>query len=68
MVLWGLLNRLDERDRHIIVLHFFDNESQETIAERMGVTQSHISRIVRRALLEMRTDLSSSDFSAADCA
>ena len=45
---------LPERERMILELRFYDNLSQEEIAERIGVSQSYLSRLLRRTLLDLR--------------
>jgi RNA polymerase sigma-B factor len=49
-----LLAELPPRDREVLYLRFFENLTQPEIAERIGVSQSYLSRILRGALLEMR--------------
>lgn len=49
-----LLDQLDPRDREIVELRFFERLGQEEIAERVGVSQSYLSRLLRRILLELR--------------
>lgn len=49
-----LLSGLPERERTILELRFFDRLSQEEIAERLGVSQSYLSRLLRRTLVELR--------------
>jgi RNA polymerase sigma-B factor len=49
-----LLETLPERERTILELRFYENLSQEEIAERIGVSQSYLSRLLRRTLLELR--------------
>ncbi len=53
-----LLNRLPERDRAVIEMRFFDRMGQEDIAQRIGVSQSYLSRMLRRILLDLRSQLS----------
>ncbi len=57
MVLEQLLEGLDERDRRVIQLRFYENKTQEEIAEEIGVSQSYLSRILRRVLLDLRERL-----------
>jgi RNA polymerase sigma-B factor len=52
-----LLETLDERDRTIVRMRFFENRTQEEIADHVGVSQSYLSRMLRRALLELREQL-----------
>jgi RNA polymerase sigma-B factor len=49
-----LLASLPEREQEILRLRFYDNLSQEEIAERIGVSQSYLSRLLRRTLLDLR--------------
>jgi RNA polymerase sigma-B factor len=46
----SLLGRLDERDRAIIELYFREELTQSEIGERLGYSQMHISRLLRRAV------------------
>jgi RNA polymerase sigma-B factor len=55
MVIERLLEKLPERERLVIELRFFANLTQPEIAERIGVSQSYLSRILRKALLELRS-------------
>jgi RNA polymerase sigma-B factor len=57
MIIRDLLETLDERDRLVIELRFFENRTQEEIAEQIGVSQSYLSRILRRVLLDLRERL-----------
>ena len=49
-----LLDQLDDREREVIQLRFFERLGQEEIAERVGVSQSYLSRLLRRILLDLR--------------
>jgi RNA polymerase sigma-B factor len=46
---------LPERDRLVLKLRFEDDLTQLEIAERIGVSQMHVSRLIRRALTRLRT-------------
>ncbi|MFN8017957.1 MAG: sigma-70 family RNA polymerase sigma factor [Acidimicrobiales bacterium] len=52
----SMLAQLPEREREIVALRYFEDLSQSEIAERVGVSQVHVSRLLRRALLLMRPD------------
>ena len=54
-----LLERLPARDRHVLYLRFFRGLTQSEIAEDIGVSQMHVSRILTSTLDRLRTDLSS---------
>lgn len=56
-----LLVRLPERERQIVRLSFFEDRSQAEIAEVMGISQMHVSRLLRRSLELMREGVSTID-------
>jgi RNA polymerase sigma-B factor len=49
------LGALDDRARRIVRLRFFEGLTQSQIAAEVGVSQMHVSRLLRRALDTMRT-------------
>ena len=57
LALGPALARLNERERQIITLRFFGNQTQTQIAEQIGVSQMHISRLITAALAKLRADL-----------
>jgi RNA polymerase sigma-B factor len=48
------LDSLDERERRIVELRFFEEMTQSQIAAELGISQMHVSRLLRRALSSMR--------------
>jgi RNA polymerase sigma-B factor len=52
-----LLESLPERERTVLVLRFFESMTQTQIAERIGVSQMHVSRLLARALSRLRDQL-----------
>jgi RNA polymerase sigma-B factor len=52
-----LLASLGERERTILVLRFFHNRTQSQIAEEIGLSQMHVSRLLARTLAQLRTGL-----------
>ena len=48
---------LDERERRLLRLAFFDGLSQCQIAREVGISQIHVSRLTRRALGKLRSEL-----------
>ena len=48
------LAALDDRERAIIELRFFEGLTQSEIAVRVGISQMHVSRLLRRSLAVMR--------------
>ena len=49
-----LLSSLPERERRILELRFFGELSQSEIAERLGISQMHVSRLLRRTVERLR--------------
>ncbi|MGB2710217.1 MAG: SigB/SigF/SigG family RNA polymerase sigma factor [Conexibacter sp.] len=47
------MRSLSERERRIVLLRFFGGLTQREIAERVGISQMHVSRLLRRALERM---------------
>jgi RNA polymerase sigma-B factor len=45
---------LDEREQKIITLRFYGNLTQSQIAEKVGISQMHVSRLLTRALAKLR--------------
>jgi RNA polymerase sigma-B factor len=51
------LDALSPREQKIVVLRFFGNLTQTQIAERVGISQMHVSRLLARSLATMRDQL-----------
>nr|WP_248294252.1 SigB/SigF/SigG family RNA polymerase sigma factor [Actinoplanes sp. TBRC 11911] len=45
---------LDEREQKIIALRFYGNLTQSQIADQVGISQMHVSRLLTRALTKLR--------------
>lgn len=56
-VLGPLIDELPERERTILLLRFFGNKTQTQIAEQIGLSQMHVSRLLRATLDRLRTGL-----------
>ncbi len=52
-----LLAALPERERTVLVLRFFESLSQTQIAERVGISQMHVSRLLAKSLARLRDEL-----------
>lgn len=48
------MKKLDEREREIITLRFFEGKTQMEIAELIGISQAQVSRLEKNALAIMR--------------
>ncbi|MDA3022235.1 MAG: SigB/SigF/SigG family RNA polymerase sigma factor [Actinomycetota bacterium] len=53
-----LLAALPERERRIVMLRFFKNQSQSQIAEQLGISQMHVSRLLATSLAQIRAGMS----------
>jgi len=51
------LETLPPREQHIIMLRFFHNLTQTQIAEQVGISQMHVSRLLARSLATLRGQL-----------
>ncbi len=56
---------LDETEREVLRLRFAEDLTQSKIAEQVGYSQMHVSRILRRALGKLRTAASAAARSSA---
>ncbi|TNC20880.1 SigB/SigF/SigG family RNA polymerase sigma factor [Amycolatopsis alkalitolerans] len=56
-----LIRELPERERKILGLRFVHNMTQTQIAERIGVSQMHVSRLLARTLERLREGLTEQD-------
>lgn len=48
------LRRLNERERLILTLRFFEGKTQMEVAEEIGISQAQVSRLEKAALTHMR--------------
>jgi len=53
-----LLRELPKRERAILVMRFFGGYTQTQIAERIGISQMHVSRLLSQTLEQLRGKLS----------
>ena len=52
-----LLAALPERERTVLLLRFFESLTQTQIAERVGISQMHVSRLLAKSLARLRDQL-----------
>ncbi|WP_328459572.1 SigB/SigF/SigG family RNA polymerase sigma factor [Actinoplanes sp. NBC_00393] len=52
---------LDEREQKIVTLRFYGNLTQQQIAEQIGISQMHVSRLLTKALAKLRRHLDTVD-------
>lgn len=65
LLLEPLVKSLSERDRQIIALRFFEDWTQDQIADRLGITQMQVSRLLTRMLGQLRERMTSAQANAA---
>ena len=51
------MEKLPERERTILYLRFFKGMTQSEIADRLGISQMHVSRLLNRTLMRLREAL-----------
>ncbi len=60
--IWQILNRLERREQEIMILRFGlegkDELTQKEVADKLGISQSYISRIEKKILVKMKKELS----------
>lgn len=52
-----VVQRLSTRDRTIVRLRFYEERTQQEIAEAVGLTQAQVSRVLTRILADLRSEL-----------
>src|SRR5438046_7127477 len=52
---------LDERERRILHLRFFEGLTQSQIATEVGISQMHVSRLIRRSLEKIREEIAAEE-------
>lgn len=59
--IWQILNRLERREQEIMVLRFGlegqEELTQKEVADKLGISQSYISRIEKKILVKMKKEL-----------
>jgi RNA polymerase sigma-B factor len=56
-----LMESLPERERRMVEMRFFRNMTQTEIAEQLGISQMHVSRLLTRTLADLREQLVNAD-------
>ena len=51
------MQKLPEREQKILYLRFFKGETQSEIAQKLGISQMHVSRLLNRTLAQLREAL-----------
>ncbi len=56
-ILVNAINELDERDRQLIALYYYENLNYKEIGELLGITVSRVSQVHTRVIKEMKEKL-----------
>ena len=51
------IDRLDEREKEIILLRFYKEQTQSQVGKILGITQVQVSRIEKKVLAKMKDKL-----------
>lgn len=54
MLLEQLLSSLEEKERELIILRYYQDKTQVEVAKKMGISQVQVSRMEKRILLQLR--------------
>ncbi len=57
MLLEQLLGQLEERERELISMRYFQDKTQMEVAKCLGISQVQVSRMEKRILLQMRQEV-----------
>src|SRR5512133_3139172 len=57
---------LDQRERTILHLRFFEGLTQSQIAQQVGISQMHVSRLIRRSLEKIRAEITAGEEEAQE--
>ena len=59
------MRKLPPRERRLVALRFFDDMTQSEIARDLGISQMHVSRLLRAALETLRREMDAEEAAAA---
>ena len=57
LALQDAMNRLNDRERHIVNLRFYEGKTQMEVSQEIGISQAQVSRLEKNALRVMRNYL-----------
>ncbi|MFA1822808.1 RNA polymerase sporulation sigma factor SigF [Virgibacillus oceani] len=57
MTLQDAIRNLDERERVIVYLRYYKDQTQSEVAERLGISQVQVSRLEKKILKEMKINM-----------
>jgi RNA polymerase sporulation-specific sigma factor len=57
IALKDIMDKLDERERLIVYLRYFKDQTQSEVAERLAISQVQVSRLEKKILLFMKNQM-----------
>lgn len=57
MLLQQLLENLEDKERELIILRYYQDKTQVEVAQRLGISQVQVSRMEKKILVRMRAQL-----------
>jgi RNA polymerase sporulation-specific sigma factor len=63
LALQEAMNRLEQRERLIVYLRFYKDQTQSEVASRLGISQVQVSRLEKKIITRMREELEMKDSS-----
>lgn len=61
-ILWSVINKLNERERDIMIMRFGlsggDELTQKEVADTLGISQSYISRLEKKIVVRIKKEIS----------
>ncbi|WP_027954481.1 RNA polymerase sporulation sigma factor SigF [Halobacillus kuroshimensis] len=57
LTLQDVMSRLDKRERLIIYLRYYKDQTQTEVAERLGISQVQVSRLEKKILADMKATM-----------
>ena len=57
IALGDAISKLDERERRILALRFFQGKTQMEVSAEVGISQAQVSRLEKNALNRIRKEL-----------
>jgi len=57
---------LDDRERRILHLRFYEGLTQSQIAQQVGISQMHVSRLIRRSLEKIRAEIAPEEYESLE--
>jgi RNA polymerase sigma-B factor len=61
LIIDEVLAKLDDDERRLIWLRFYEQRSQSEIAEKIGTSQMQVSRLLSRLMIKMRVIIGAPD-------